>query len=76
MKALLLRVGIDKGYGGCLAPIFRDGSFEYIPIPERRATSESRHTRIYLEGIVLYQIWPTFLYTGALFCGAVAMPVG
>jgi len=35
MKALLLRVGIDKGCGGTLAPIFDDGSFEYIPIPER-----------------------------------------
>jgi Nucleotide modification associated domain 3 len=34
MKAMLLRVGIDKGCGGALAPIFEDGSFEYIPIPE------------------------------------------
>lgn len=42
MKGLLLRVGIDRGFGGCLAPIFDDGSFEYIPIPERCATSENR----------------------------------
>ncbi|HDS44514.1 MAG TPA: hypothetical protein ENN68_00160 [Methanomicrobia archaeon] len=42
MKALLLRVGIDKGSGGCLAPLFRDGSFEYIPLPEKQATSERR----------------------------------
>ena len=42
MKGLLLRVGIDKGSGGCLAPIFKDRSFEYIPIPENRATSETR----------------------------------
>jgi len=34
MKALLLRVGIDKGTDGALAPIFEDGSFEYIPISE------------------------------------------
>lgn len=34
MQAILLRVGIDKGCGGTLAPIFEDGSFEYIPIPE------------------------------------------
>jgi hypothetical protein len=33
-KALLLRVGIDRGTGGALGPIFRDGSFEYVPIPE------------------------------------------
>jgi len=42
MKALLLRVGIDKGCGGALAPLFADGSFEYIPIPERRDSSETR----------------------------------
>lgn len=41
IPGLLLRVGIDKGTGGCLAPIFQDGSFEYIPIPETCATSES-----------------------------------
>ena len=35
MKALLLRVGIDKGSGGTLGPIFDDGSFEFVPIPER-----------------------------------------
>lgn len=34
MKALLLRVGIDKGTDGALGPIFSDGSFEYIPISE------------------------------------------
>src|SRR5207237_1564496 len=33
-KALLLRVGIDRGAGGILAPIFPDGSFEYVPPPE------------------------------------------
>jgi hypothetical protein len=39
---MLLRVGIDKGTDGALAPIFEDGSFEYIPIsedPERKTTS-------------------------------------
>ncbi|MCK4226757.1 hypothetical protein KAX29_07685 [candidate division WOR-3 bacterium] len=42
MKGLLLRVGIDIATGDCIAPIFEDGSFEYIPIPELQATSESR----------------------------------
>lgn len=42
MQALLLRIGIDKGCGGCLAPIFKDGSFEYIPIPEGCASSEDK----------------------------------
>ena len=42
MKALLLRVGIDKGSGGTLGPLFDDGSFEYIPIPEDYPTREQR----------------------------------
>lgn len=33
-KVLLLRVGIDKGCGGTLGPIFTDGRFEYVSIPE------------------------------------------
>lgn len=37
-KALLLRVGIDRGAGGALGPIFPDGTFEYVPIPEEAAT--------------------------------------
>ena len=37
-KALLLRVGIDRGTGGALSPIFADGRFEYVPIPEDRPT--------------------------------------
>jgi hypothetical protein len=42
MKALLIRVGIDSGAGGGLAPVFPDGSFEYIPIPEDANSVESR----------------------------------
>lgn len=33
-KAALLRVGIDKGCGGILSPLFDDGTFELIWIPE------------------------------------------
>lgn len=33
-KALLLRIGMDRGTGGALGPIYPDGTFEYIPIPE------------------------------------------
>lgn len=45
VKALLLRVGIDKGTDGALGPIFKDGTFEYIPISE--STSNSKETRTY-----------------------------
>ena len=39
---LFLRVGIDKGCGGLLSPIFSDGSFEYIPIPESPNKASAR----------------------------------
>src|SRR5438309_1882569 len=41
-RILCLRVGMDLGYGG-LGPLFQDGSFEYVPIPEnpKKATSQS-----------------------------------
>jgi Nucleotide modification associated domain 3 len=34
IQVVLLRVGIDTGSGGIHAPLFADGSFEYIPIPD------------------------------------------
>lgn len=42
---MLLRVGIDKGTDGALAPIFEDSSFEYIPISE--GDSKSKEYRTY-----------------------------
>jgi hypothetical protein len=34
MKVALLRIGIDTGSGGIHGPLFQDGSFDYIPIPD------------------------------------------
>lgn len=34
MQVVLLRVGIDTGSGGIHGPLFADGSFEFIPIPD------------------------------------------
>jgi hypothetical protein len=34
MKMALLRVGIDSGSGGIDGPLFADGRFEYLPIPD------------------------------------------
>lgn len=34
MKMVLLRVGIDSGSGGMQGPLFEDGGFEYIPVPD------------------------------------------
>ena len=34
MNVVLLRVGIDTGSGGIHSPLFQDGSFELVPIPD------------------------------------------
>src|SRR5271157_2500258 len=34
MKVAMLRIGIDSGSGGIHGPLFLDGSFDYIPIPD------------------------------------------
>lgn len=34
MQVVLLRVGIDTGSGGILGPLFKNGSFEYVPISD------------------------------------------
>ena len=34
MKVALIRVGIDKICGGICSPIFKDGTYEFVPIPE------------------------------------------
>ncbi|MBZ5503830.1 MAG: hypothetical protein LAN59_16605 [Acidobacteriia bacterium] len=41
MQLVLLRVGIDSGRaGGIQGPLFKDRSFEFIPIDDRRGDSE------------------------------------
>ena len=42
MQTLLLRVGLDNGSGGGLAPIYADGAFDYIPIPESYETTQQQ----------------------------------
>jgi hypothetical protein len=34
MNVVLLRVGVDSGSGGIQGPLFDDGSFELVPIPD------------------------------------------
>jgi hypothetical protein len=38
-KVVLLRVGIDAGSGGIQGPLFKDGSFEFICIPDNKRVS-------------------------------------
>jgi hypothetical protein len=56
MKIAILRVGIDTGSGGIHGPLFLDGSFEYIPIPDDKkpglptyAEMQGKHGRPLIE---------------------------
>jgi hypothetical protein len=40
MNVVLLRVGIDTGCGGIHSPLFADGSFEFVPIPDKKGLDE------------------------------------
>jgi hypothetical protein len=40
MKVAMVRIGADSGSGGIQGPLFSDGSFEYIPIPDGSGTDE------------------------------------
>ena len=40
MNVVLLRIGIDTGSGGIHGPLFADGTFEYIPIPDGQGVDE------------------------------------
>src|SRR5439155_14904008 len=38
-NCVLLRVGVDAGCGGIQGPLFNDGSFEFICIPDKKRVS-------------------------------------
>ncbi len=40
MNVVLLRIGIDTGSGSIHGPLFADGTFEYIPIPDGHTIDE------------------------------------
>ncbi len=40
MNVVLLRVGIDTGCGGLHSPLFEDGTFEFVPIPDSKGLDE------------------------------------
>lgn len=58
MRVVLLRVGVDTGAaaGGMVGPLFRDGSFDFVPIPDglhlderTYGNTEGRHGRKLVE---------------------------
>ena len=40
MKVAMLRIGADSGTGGMHGPLFHDGTFDYIPIPDPSGIDE------------------------------------
>jgi hypothetical protein len=40
MKVAMVRIGIDTGSGGIHGPLFQNGTFEYIPIPDALGIDE------------------------------------
>jgi hypothetical protein len=40
MKVAMVRIGADSGSGGIQGPLFSDGSFDYVPIPDASGTDE------------------------------------
>jgi hypothetical protein len=46
-QVVLIRVGVDTGAGGIHGPLFADGSFEYIPIPDRFGSTNGVDARTY-----------------------------
>jgi hypothetical protein len=42
-RAVLLRVGIDSGSGGIQGPLFKDGSFEFVCIPDKKGVSVHKY---------------------------------
>lgn len=41
-QVVLVRVGIDSGSGGMQGPLFEDGTFEFVPIPNKRFRPDER----------------------------------
>ena len=65
MQVVLIRVGIDTGAGGIHGPLFADGSFEYIPIPDKfggaGVDSRTYGTTLGRKGRPLVDYFPTRL---------------
>lgn len=59
MKVALLRVGIDSGCGGMDGPLFSDGSFIYLPIPDSSGMDERTYgNQLSRDGQPLVEFFP------------------
>ena len=46
MRVVLLRVGVDMGEGGISGPVFADGGFEFVPIPDSRGLDDRTYGNV------------------------------
>lgn len=59
-KMILLRVGIDSGSGGIQGPLFTDGSFEFVGIPDKKGVGVATYgNTIGSGGRLLLDYFPT-----------------
>jgi len=55
----LLRVGIDSGSGGMDGPLFADGTFEFVPIPDVNGVDERKYgNHMARTGVPLSEFFP------------------
>lgn len=60
MKVAMLRVGIDSGCGGMDGPLFANGAFEYLPIPDSSGLDERTYgNQLARDGRPLVSFFPT-----------------
>lgn len=58
-QVVLLRVGVDSGYGGIQGPLFEDGTFEFICIPDRKGVGTATYADLVdRDGRVLIGYFP------------------
>lgn len=58
-KAVLLRVGIDSGSGGIQGPLFKNGAFEFVCIPDKKQVSLHKYgTYIGRNGLAHSEYFP------------------
>lgn len=43
MKIAMLRIGADSGSGNIQGPLFKDGSFDFVPIPDKKNIDERKY---------------------------------
>jgi hypothetical protein len=62
MQVVLLRVGIDSGRGGIQGPLFKDGSFEFVPIDDPRGDCKQTYGNTKgIHGQMLIEYFPVRL---------------